>query len=160
MRLASLRKRRALELGQAMRVILLCGLVAGLSCAPRPEPLLGADQLLGSTPEQLSARLGEPLMHSEENPNHYGAMRWTDIEGVDLLVIVKGGVGTYVSYHFTGMESFDEAAALDRIGVEPPDAAPVAVPDSRAQRWQPCGEYERLTINPDTKLVSIGSHPL
>jgi len=160
MSLALTWKRRALELFPAMPAILLGGMLAAWSCASNPEPLLDADQLIGSTPEQLSARLGEPLTHSEENPNHYGSMRWQGIEGVDILMIIKGGKGTYVTYHFTDMEPFDEAAALAQSGVELPDTAPELVANSQAKRWQPFGEYERLTINPDTKLVSIGSHPL
>ncbi|MFH1568084.1 MAG: hypothetical protein ABIL09_08810 [Gemmatimonadota bacterium] len=144
----------------ALAAILLGGLLVLAACSRGPEPRLKAARLLGSEPEELKARLGEPRVHREEQGTHYGSMRWEGIEGVDVLVIIKGGKGSYVSYQFSGMEPFDEAAALARIGVDLPEQAPQQVPDSRARRWQPFGEYDRLTINPDTKLIAIGTHPL
>jgi hypothetical protein len=43
--------------------------------------------------------------------------------------------------------------------MEVPDAAPEQMPRSRAKRWMPFGPFERLTVNPDTKLISVGTHP-
>jgi len=142
------------------RAVALVAALALATCAPKPEPLLDADRLIGSTPEQLGTRLGEPRVHNEETSTHYGSMRWSAIEGVDLMVIIKGAKATYITYHFVDMKPFDEAAALAQCGVELPDAEPQLISNSPAKRWRPCGVYERLTINPDTKLLSIGKHPM
>lgn len=135
---------------------LVCG---GLACSPKPETLLQADRLIGSTPEELIERLGEPKEQRAETSGSFGFLSWDDIEGTRVLVIVRDGKGRYVSYQFKGMESFDEQKALELIGVELPDEPPEEVPRSRAKRWQPFGPYERLTINPDTRLISVGTHP-
>lgn len=135
-------------------------LLAALSCSSKPETLLQVERLLGGTPEELIARLGEPKQNRGETEGDFGFLSWPDIEGVQVLVVVKGGKGVYVSYRFVGMETFDREAALALIGVEEPDMEPKPVAGSRAQRWQPFGEYERMTINPDTRLISVGSHPI
>ena len=130
------------------------------ACSPEPETLLQADRLIGSTPGELTKRLGEPRVHNEETPNHFGSMRWEDLDGADVLVIVKGGEATYVTYHFSGAGPFDEADALTRIGVSLPESPPERLGDGGARRWQPCGNFERLTINPATRLISVGAFPL
>jgi hypothetical protein len=135
-------------------------LLAVLSCSAKPETLLQVERLLGGTPEELIARLGEPKQNRAETEGDFGFLSWPDIEGTQVLVVVKEGKGVYVSYRFVGMEAFDQAAALALIGVEEPDADPKPVAGSQAQRWQPFGEYERMTINPDTRLISVGSHPI
>jgi hypothetical protein len=134
-------------------------LVNGVSCSFKKEALLQPERLLGSTPERLIARLGQPKQHQEEHGAQFGFMRWPDIQGVHVLVIVKGGTGEYVSYQFRAMEPFDETKALALIGVELPEADPKPVPGSRAKRWQPFGKYEHMTINPDTRLISMGLNP-
>jgi len=133
-------------------------LLAALSCSSKPETLLQVERLIGGTPEELITRLGEPKQNRAETEGDFGFLSWPDIEGTQVLVVVKGGKGVYVSYRFVGMETFDRDAALALIGVEEPDAEPQPVAGSRAQRWQPFGEYERMTINPDTRLISVGSH--
>jgi len=152
-------KRPAGESRLTLSVVLLCTLLAAASCGTEPEPLLKAGRLIGSTPEQLIARLGEPQLHRAERGPHFGALRWADIDSVEVLVIIANGTGSYVSYQFVGMEPFDEAAALKRVDVILPKTAPEQMGDGGARRWEPCGEFVRLTINPATKLVSIGSHP-
>lgn len=135
---------------------LVCG---GLACTPKPETRLQADRLIGSTPEELIDRLGEPKEERAETPGSFGFLSWTGIEGVHVLVLFREGKGCYVSYQFKDMAPFDEQKALALIGVELPDQPPEEVPNSRAKRWQPFGSYERLTINPDTRLISVGAHP-
>jgi hypothetical protein len=135
-------------------------LLAALSCSSKPETLLQVERLLGDTPEELIARLGEPKQNRAEIEGDFGFLSWPDIEGTQVLVVVKGGKGVYVSYRFVGMETFDRDAALAIIGVEEPDMEPKPVAGSRALRWQPFGDYERMTINPDTRLISVGSHPI
>jgi hypothetical protein len=137
-----------------------CSLLLGVGCTSEPEPLLAAGRLIGSTPEDLVSRLGQPEEERGEVQGQYGFMRWLDIQGVRVLVVIQEGKGSYVSYRFPGTELLDEAAALETIGVELPDTPPESLGDANAKRWQPCGAYGRLTINADTRLVSIGSYPL
>lgn len=140
---------------RALFVALLIG-----SCSWRPEPRLKPERLIGSTPEELIARLGQPKQYQEEAATeNFGFMIWPDLEGIHVLVIIKGGKSRYVSYQFKEMEPFDESKALALIGAKRPKAPPELIPRSQAKRWRPFGQYERLTINPDTKLISIGSHP-
>lgn len=134
-------------------------LLMGASCSREPQPLLSAHELIGATPETLVQRLGEPRMERDENGPHFGAMRWVDVEGAEVMAVIVGGVATYVSYQFKGMEAFDEAAALERIAVELPAAEPLKLGDGAARRWEPCGPFERLTVNPETRLISLGTHP-
>jgi len=142
------------------RAVFLWALLAAFSCSSKPETLLQVERLLGGTPEELIARLGEPKQNRAESEGDFGFLSWPDVEGIHVLVVVKEGKGVYVSYRFVGMKSFDRAAALALIGVEEPEEEPKPVAGSRAERWQPFGEYERMTINPDTRLISIGSHPI
>ena len=41
----------------------------------------------------------------------------------------------------------------------PPQNEPERIDESQAKRWRPFGKYARLTVNPATKLISIGAHP-
>ena len=129
------------------------------ACSPEPRPLLSAHELIGSTPEQIIERLGEPRLNRPERGPHFGALRWADLEGVEVMVIVKGGVGSYVSYQFVAMDPFDEAAALARVDVEPPNEEPRILAGGQARRWEPCGPFARLTVSLETRLVSVGPHP-
>ena len=132
-------------------------LLLGVSCAP--EKRLDAHILLASTPPALQARLGEPKQDREEIEGHIGFMQWEDIEGVKVFAAIKNGKVVYVTYNFAAMESFDEAEAFNTIGIDPPKNEPKHIKKSKAKRWQPFEKYDRLTVNPDTKLISIGAHP-
>lgn len=134
-------------------------LLVATSCGLEPKPLLSAHKLIGGTPEELVERLGEPKVNRQERGPHFGALRWADLDGVEVMVVIQSGKGTYASYQFQGMEPFDEGAALARIDVRLPASEPQELGDGGARRWEPCGDFERLTINPGTKLISIGSHP-
>lgn len=138
-------------------ILFATSLILTMSCAP--EKRLDAHALLGRTPAALQARLGEPKQHREEIEDRMGVMNWTDVEGVKVFAAIKKGKAIYITYNFISMDTFDEAAAFRTIGVKRPEAEPEKLSKSNARRWQPFETYDRLTINPDTKLISIGSHP-
>ena len=144
-----------------MRVTALLGTIylGFLACSSQPENPLQFDRLIGSNPDSLIARLGAPKQHKEESVDGFGFMRWLDIGGVHVLVVIREGKGEYVSYQFRTMEPFDEQRALEMIGIGKVSASFDTIPRSRAKRWMPFGEYERLTINSDTRLVSVGKYP-
>ena len=129
----------------------------GLACAP--EKPLDAHALLASTPAAVQARLGEPKQYREETARRMGFMRWEDVGGVKLFAAIKQGKIVYVTYNFAAMTPFDEAAAFRTIGLDPPDNEPQKIDNSEAKRWRPFGKYARLTVNPATKLISVGAHP-
>jgi hypothetical protein len=58
------------------------------------------------------------------------------------------------------MEPFDEGKAFEMIGVEAPEEGWKYVAGTKARRWSPFREYEKLTISPKTKVISIGTDPL
>ena len=129
----------------------------GLACAP--EKPLDAHALLASTPAAVQVRLGEPKQYREETERRMGFMRWEDVGGVKLFAAIKQGKIVYVTYNFAALEPFDEAAAFRTIGLDPPDDEPQKIDKSEAKRWRPFGKYARLTVNPATKLISVGAHP-
>ena len=132
-------------------------LLLGTACAP--ENPLDAHALLASTPAAVQARLGEPKQYREETEKRMGFMRWEDVGGVKLFAAIKKGKIVYVTYNFAAMEPFDEAEAFRTIGLDPPQNEPEEIDKSQAKRWRPFGKYARLTVNPATKLISIGAHP-
>ena len=132
-------------------------LLLGTACAP--EKPLDAHALLASTPAAVQARLGEPKQYREETEKRMGFMRWEDVGGVKLFAAIKKGKIVYVTYNFAAMEPFDEAEAFRTIGLDPPQNEPEEIDKSQAKRWRPFGKYARLTVNPATKLISIGAHP-
>jgi len=54
----------------------------------------------------------------------------------------------------------DEAEALAMAGIERPEEEPTLIEQSTAVRWDDYEGYGRLTINPLTKLVSVGRVPV
>ena len=143
-------------------VVGLLTLVA-LSCA-REKPPLDVHEVLGSTPEELQARWGDPHQNVED-PGvswKYGHMLWLDVRdtGVRVWVVIRRGKASYVSYRFEAMEPFDELAAFRMIGVEVPDAEPQLMTTPGARRWEPFEDYDKMTLNPHTKFISIGSDPI
>ena len=80
--------------------------------------------------------------------------------GVRVFVVIKGGEASYVTYRFEEMDPFDEDEAFRMIGAERPQAEPQTMTTPGARRWRPYGPYEKLTINPRTKFISVGSDPV
>ncbi len=138
-----------------------CPLAAVVLLVPAcaPEKSLDAHALLASTPAEMQVRLGEPKQHREETAKRMGFMRWEDVGGVKLFAAIKKGKVVYVTYNFAAMEPFDEAEAFRTIGLDRPQNEPKKIDKSQAKRWRPFGKYARLTVNPATKLISVGAHP-
>ncbi len=142
-------------------VCLLACLACGSGREAEPSgPRLSPQHLLGRTPQQMVAHLGRPQSQRDEVSGHYGFLRWPDVDGVSVMAIVSGGKGVYVSYQFSPEDPFDEEVAFARLGLEIPDEPPAPLSDRGAKRWHPFGPYERLTVNPETRLIAIGSYPL
>ena len=137
-----------------LNVVLLV-LAAGFYACGQEETLLDAHRLLGSTPAQLTARLGETGQSREETERVPGFMTWRNIDGVRVHVVIQRGQAIYVAYTFVD-PPFDEDEALRLIGVVRPKAEPQRI-GVEARRWRPFGKYEKLTINPATRVVSLGN---
>jgi hypothetical protein len=137
------------------------------SCSRKKEEKKKADQtyldvhiVLGSTPEQLMKRFGPPTTQvAERDSIHFGTITWENIEGVRVFAVVKNEKCAYVHYTFKEMEPFEENRAFRVIGIERPQQAPQLIPQSQAKRWKPFGQYDRLTVNPETKGVAIRAFP-
>jgi len=129
-------------------------------CSGRDEPLMDVHQLMGKGPEQLKERLGPADNEVVETPTRFGFLRWNRLRGVRLLVMVKEGRSVYLTYNFRDMPAFDEAEALAMAGIERPEEEPTLIEQSTAVRWDDYEGYGRLTINPLTKLVSVGRVPV
>ncbi len=129
------------------------------SCAPekpqKPTQKLNAYELLGSTPEDLIERLGEPIQF-----NKHKLIRWKDVDGVRVFAALEKGKVTYVSYIFEKMKRFNEAKAFKIIGIERPKEKGNRVSDTSARRWSPFGAYDKLTVMPRTKSITIGKDPV
>ena len=136
-------------------------LVLGVSCSREPPPL-DVHRVLGRSEAELIERWGEPWQHVEASEGRYGHLLWQDVldTGVRVFVVIKGGQASYVSYRFEGMDPFDEDEALRMIGVERPDAEPQTMTTPGAKRWRPFEAYDKLTLNPRTRFISVGSDPV
>ena len=154
-------------------MIAVSALFSGFSCGQkkRSDQLLNAYEILDSSAEELIERFGEPAQHSE---GRY--IRWKSINGVLVFVFFEKrkeeGIfafffeffdkqkANYVAYTFEEMESFDEARAFQIIGIEPPKEGAKYISKNKAKRWEPFGEYDKLTVSMETRVISIGTDPL
>lgn len=145
-----------------MRVALtITVLILGVSCSREPAPL-DMHEVLGRSEAELIERWGEPRQHVPASEGRFGHLLWEDVldTGVRIFVVIKGGEVTYVSYRFEEMDPFDEDEAFRLIGAEWPDAEPQTMTTPGARRWRPYGPYEKLTLNPRTRFISVGSDPV
>jgi hypothetical protein len=135
-----------------------CAALLMVSCAPEKPPLYYRE-LLGSGPNALIERLGEPDRRRREKPEMHGFMTWNDFRetGVRAMVMIKKSRVTYVAYTFRGMKEFDEGEALALIGLSKPGEEPHRFDGSRAVIWRPFEEYDKLVMNPDTRLIGVGN---
>ncbi len=135
-------------------LVLLLSAAILTACA-REDKLLDAHQLLGRSPEQLKERLGEPRNAREETEHLPGWITWRDIDGVRVFVLVQRNQTIYVAYTFREFPE-DEDEALSLLNITKPRAEPQHL-SGRARRWTPYGNYDRLTVNPDTGVISLGN---
>ena len=145
-----------------MRVALLITLlILDVSCSREPAPL-DMHEILGRGEAELIERWGEPRQHVPASEGRFGHLLWEDVldTGVRVFVVIKGGEASYVTYRFEEMDPFDEDEAFRMIGAERPQAEPQTMTTPGARRWRPYGPYEKLTINPRTKFISVGSDPV
>ena len=133
----------------------------GVSCSREPPPL-DVHEVLGRSEAELIERWGEPRQHVQASGGRFGHLLWEDVldTGVRVFVVIKGGEVSYVTYRFEEMDPFDEDEALRLIGAERPDADPQTMTTPGARRWRPYGPYEKLTLNPRTRFISVGSDPV
>lgn len=135
-------------------LVLLLSAAILTACA-REDKLLDAHQLLGRSPEQLKERLGEPRNAREEAGDLPGWITWRDIDGVRVFVLIKDNQAMYVAYTFREFPE-DEDEALSLLNITKPRVEPQQL-SGRARRWTPFGEYDKLTINPDTGVIALGN---
>ena len=144
-----------------MRVALpVTVLILGVSCSREPAPL-DLNEILGRGEAELIERWGEPKQHVPASEGRFGHLLGEDVldTGVRVFVVIKGEEASYVTYRFEEMDPFDEDEALRMIGAEP-EAEPQTMTTPGARRWRPYGPYEKLTMNPRTKFISVGSDPV
>ena len=117
---------------------------------------VSAHEILGKTPEELEEMQGEPNAYKMELKGHSsGYMTWKDIQGIKVFVAIRGGKSHYVTFTFQEETDFDERKLLSQLGLKYPSTEPRLIPP--AKRWQPYEKYDRLTIDPETKMISLGS---
>ena len=129
------------------------------SCGPekpkKPVQKLNVYEIMGSTPEDLIERLGKPVQF-----NKHKLVRWKNVDGVRVFVALEKGKASYISYQFEEMKRFNEAKAFEIIGLEQPEEEGKKIGDSVAKRWSPFGAYDKLTVMPRTKSITIGKDPV
>lgn len=140
---------------------LLAVAVASLiGCGGEPErPLLSPHALIGASPDALRERLGDPNMHIAEKPDRIGFLRWNNIDGIRVLVVYAESRSTYVTYRFPEHGGFDEDQAFARLGISRPSVPETPMGGANARVWKPGGDFERISINPETRLLSVGATP-
>lgn len=139
---------------------LLVAVLAGCGERPteptEPQPLLAVDQILNQDRAALVHRLGEPdsEFHRTETVM---TIQWKDGDGDRTWVYVDlvDGQAAYVAYTFKGLEPFDLAEALRRVGLSVPTQEPSTAWENGAKRWRPFGRYNRLVVNPVLNLVVV-----
>ena len=125
------------------------------------EVIVNAYEMLGKTAEELREMLGVPDSYRSEQKSltehlsTYGYMTWLDINDVKVFVTIRGKKAHYVTFTFTEETDFDERKLLARLGLRYPSTEPQVFPP--AKRWEPYEQYDRLTINSKTKMISLGS---
>jgi hypothetical protein len=123
------------------------------------ETFLDVHFVLGSTPEELIERFGEPKPYIHEREGVPGNMVWKNLYDVRVFTVIRDGRCAYVHYTFNELEPFDEGEAFQVVGIERPKHDPILIPQSEARRWKPFEEYDRLTVNPKTKGVAVRAYP-
>lgn len=146
-----------------MKRLSLLGTLLILSACGRQQGPLDLESVLGHRPDELIERWGEPTQHHPDPgvPGKFGFATWENVEGVRVFVVFTRGKVSWVTYRFEAMEPFDAAAAFEMIGVSPDPGEATDLPsEPGAKRWEPFGQWRRLTINPASKLIAAGRDPL
>ena len=105
------------------------------------------------------ARLGAPQMHLEETPTRIGFLRWNDLGGIRVLVAYSDSTSTYVTYRFPEEGPFDEEQAFGTLGLSRPSTAGRPMTGSPARVWDAADDRPRTSVNPFTRLISVGPLP-
>ena len=126
------------------------------ACGREEVPLLAVHQILNKTGAALKERLGEPDFDFVRSAK-VTTLQWRDADGDSTWVYVDliHDNASYVTYTFKKMDPFDTAEALRRIGLSVPEQEPEQVWENGSKRWKPFGQYDRLVVNPVTKLVTV-----
>ena len=156
-------------------VFLLCSLLVVFCCSkkeqeaasnhgsasrkPTENTFLDVHRILGSTPDALIQRFGEPKPYIREREGVFGNITWKDLYGVRVFTVIIDGKCAYVHYTFNELEPFDEQEAFQIVGIVRPKHEPQLIPHSEAKRWKPFEQYERLTVNPKRKSVAVRAYP-
>lgn len=137
------------------RSLCLALLLSIVAACEGPAGPLDIRHVLGLTSAELKGRWGEPDIEIRKS-EQLSTLQWKEIDGTWVYVVCQDDRACYVTYTFTSMEPFDELEAFRRIGLPPPDGEqPEHVWENGARRWMPFREYHRLTVNPDTKTISV-----
>ena len=144
---------------RAIAGALVWAMAALPGCGDPERPLLHPTELLGRTPEALLDRLGAAQMHLEETPTRIGFLRWNDLGGIRVLIAYSDSTSNYVTYRFPGEGPFEEEQAFRTLGLSRPSTAGRPMKGSPARVWDPAGEFPRISVNPLTRLISVGPLP-
>ncbi len=139
--------------------VLVWAMAALPGCGEPERPLLHPTDLIGRTPEALMARLGAADMHLEETPARIGFLRWNDLGGIRVLVAYSDSTSTYVTYRFPEEGPFEEERAFHTLGLSRPSTVARTVKGSPARVWEGGGDSPRISVNPFTRLISVGPLP-
>lgn len=104
-------------------------------------------------------RLGASQMHIEETPTRIGFLRWNDLGGIRVLIAYSDSTSTYVTYRFPEEGPFEEEQAFRALGLSRPSSAGRPMKGSPARVWEAAGDLPRLSVNPFTRLISVGPLP-
>ena len=129
-----------------------------IACGGEEPQILNVHMVLNQTQEALKERFGEPDI-SVRRAKNIDTMQWKSADGDStwVYVVVRDGRSCYVTYTFKNMEPFDGEGALRRLGIEAPTDEPEYVWENGVKRWKPFGRYEKLTLSPITKAVTVGA---
>ena len=156
-------------------ILMVCGVLLLSSCSKKEEhaehdspptsgktagkTFLDVHFVLGSTPDELIERFGEPKPYIPERKGVSGNLVWKDLYGVRVFTVIREDKCAYVHYTFNELEPFDEEKAFRIVGIERPKHDPQLIPRSEAKRWKPFEQYDRLAVNPKIKSVAVRAYP-
>jgi len=112
--------------------------------------------VMGRSQEELHARWGTPDISLRQSERLI-TLQWKDVDGVWVYVACRDGRVDYATFTFGKLEPFEAGAAFRALNIEPPRQAPEHQWENGARRWMPFGPYAKLTVNPQTRAITVAA---